>query len=41
MSQHDSHFIMLFYQYSDVWTLEGNFARSYLLVKTVEHPLLL
>ena len=24
-----------------LWTLEGNFARSYLLVKTVEHPLLL
>ena len=41
MSQHDSHFIMFFYRYFDVWTLEGNFARSYLLVKAVEHQLLL
>ena len=41
MSQHESHFIMFFYQSSDAWTAEGNFARSYLFVKTVEHPLLL
>ena len=39
MSQHDSQFIMFFYQSSNVWTLERNFARSYLLVKIVEHPM--